>query len=129
MSTKQVIVVRRDLNMPPGKLASQVAHAAMAFLSRKLKPTHYYNRNNCTVGLSTAERDWLDNSYAKVVLGVDSEEELEAIAKKAESGYEVHRIVDDGRTVFNGVPTFTCVAIGPQYNFLIDQITGHLRLY
>ena len=129
MSTKQVIVARRDLNMPPGKLASQVAHAAMAFITHRLKTVHHYNRNYGEWQISTAERDWLDNSYAKVVLGVDSEEELEAICRKAESGYEVHRIVDDGRTVFNGVPTFTCAAIGPNYNFLIDQITGHLRLY
>src|SRR3989304_77840 len=115
--------------MPPGKLAAQVAHATMAFLTRRLKPKNYYNPCDTVCYLKTAERDWLDNSFAKVVLGVDSEEELEAICKRAEGGFEVHRIGEDGRTVFNGIPTFTCIAIGPNYNGLIDQITGHLRLY
>ena len=114
--------------MSPGKLAAQVAHASMAFLTRRLEPTHFYNRNTCKLMLSTAEREWLDESFAKVVLGVDSEAELEAIAKRAESGFQVHRVVDEGRTELKG-PTFTCVAIGPQYSFLLDDITGHLKLY
>lgn len=36
---KQVIVVRKDLTMPAGKLAAMVAHASMTFLLKKLRPT------------------------------------------------------------------------------------------
>lgn len=129
MPTKQVIIARRDLKMSPGKLAAQVAHASMSFLVKRLETEHYYSRNYGRWQISTAERDWLDNSFTKIVLGVDSREELEAICKRAEGGFEVHRIVDDGRTEFGGMKTFTCAAIGPQYGFLIDDITGHLRLY
>ena len=30
---RQIIIARKDLNMTPGKLAAQVAHASMAFMS------------------------------------------------------------------------------------------------
>ena len=34
---KQIIIARKDLNMSPGKLAAQVSHASMAFLSNQIK--------------------------------------------------------------------------------------------
>lgn len=34
---KQIIIARKDLNMSPGKLAAQVSHASMAFLSRMIR--------------------------------------------------------------------------------------------
>ena len=136
MSTKQVIVVRRDLNMPPGKLAAQVAHASMAFMGRQIQEWfdqyegYTYHPGKFGVELTAPQCKWFDSSYAKVVLGVDDEAELKAIADYAErGGLATHRIIDDGRTVFNGVPTFTCVGIGPDYNEVIDVVTGKLRLY
>lgn len=34
---KQVIIARKDLNMSPGKLAAQVSHASMAFLTSQMR--------------------------------------------------------------------------------------------
>lgn len=34
---RQVIITRKDLNMSPGKLAAQVAHASWAFLSQEIR--------------------------------------------------------------------------------------------
>lgn len=34
---KQLIIARRDLNMSPGKLAAQVSHASMAFLTTAIR--------------------------------------------------------------------------------------------
>ena len=39
MEYKQVIIARKDLNMSAGKLAAQVAHAAMAFLTALIRAT------------------------------------------------------------------------------------------
>ena len=33
---KQIIIARKDLNMSPGKLAAQVSHGSMAFLTKKI---------------------------------------------------------------------------------------------
>lgn len=37
MSYRQLIIARKDLNMGPGKLAAQVSHASMAFLTHQIK--------------------------------------------------------------------------------------------
>lgn len=36
---KQIIIARKDLNMSPGKLAAQVSHASMAFLTLNIRET------------------------------------------------------------------------------------------
>ena len=38
---KQLIIARKDLGMSPGKLAAQVSHASMAFLTSKLRNPKY----------------------------------------------------------------------------------------
>jgi PTH2 family peptidyl-tRNA hydrolase len=37
-------------------------------------------------------------------------------------------IIDSGKTEFGGVPTKTCLAIGPDYSEKIDKVTGNLKL-
>lgn len=34
---RQLIIARKDLNMSPGKLAAQVSHASLAFLTKRLQ--------------------------------------------------------------------------------------------
>ena len=45
------------------------------------------------------------------------------------AGPESHLIRDAGHTEFDGVPTLTCCAIGPDDEAKIDPITGELSLY
>jgi PTH2 family peptidyl-tRNA hydrolase len=120
---KQIIVVRKDLKMRRGKECAQVAHASIAFLSRQLQG----NKNN--IKLSEAAREWVESSFKKVCVQVNSEEELLGIKIKAEcAGLEVHLVTDAGLTEFKE-PTNTCLAIGPDYSDKIDAITGQLKLY
>jgi PTH2 family peptidyl-tRNA hydrolase len=122
--TKQVIVMRKDLKMRRGKEIAQGSHASMAFLTRQLQS------GNDTVQISDEAREWMDKHFTKVCLQAESEAELMGIYEKAkEKGLEVHLITDSGRTEFNGVPTRTCLAIGPNYADRIDEVTSHLKLY
>lgn len=128
MDTKQVIVMRTDLNMPKGKLCAQASHASMAFITRRLRPLHAKGLSH-VVNLFTAEQMWLADSFVKIVVKVDSEEELLSIKADAEAAHiECHLVTDDGRTMFDGVPTNTCLAIGPDLAERIDPLTSHLRL-
>ena len=73
--------------------------------------------------------EWLETSFAKVCLQVGSEEELLALKEKAEGlGIPTALVTDAGRTEFHGVPTNTCIAIGPASNQVIDSVTGSLKL-
>ncbi len=120
-STKQVIVMRRDLGMRRGKEISQGAHASMIWLAERIRQRRY--------AFSEAERQWLAGAFTKVCVRVESEEELLGIVRAAqEQGVMVHLVVDAGRTEFHGVPTPTCCALGPDFAERIDPITGHLKL-
>ena len=118
---KQMIVMRRDLGMRRGKEIAQGSHASMIWLALRIRQPGY--------SFSEAERLWLDGSFTKVCVRVDSEEELLGIVQRAqEAGVLVQLCVDAGRTEFHGVPTPTCCAVGPDFPERVDPITGHLKL-
>jgi PTH2 family peptidyl-tRNA hydrolase len=129
--TKQVIVIRRDLAMRRGKEIAQGSHASMSFLTRRM-PAEKRNPtdNSHVVVLRAVEAEWMDGSFAKVCLQVPGEAELLDVYERAmAAGLEVHLITDSGRTEFGGVPTRTCLAIGPDDSDAIDKVTGDLKLY
>lgn len=117
---KQVILMRKDLKMRRGKEIAQGSHASMAFILK--------GRDDKTLTKDIAE--WVNGGQTKVCLQIHSEEELLELYQKAiNSGLRSNFVTDAGRTEFNGVPTKTCVAIGPNKSEDIDKITKHLKLY
>jgi len=120
---KQVIVIRKDLKMRRGKEIAQGAHAAMAFLIKGLTSLEALNK------ITPNKSEWLEGGQTKICVSVDSEEELLEIYNNAkDAGLIVNIIIDAGRTEFNGIPTNTCIAIGPNKSEDIDKITKHLKL-
>ncbi len=125
MNVKQVLVIRKDLKMRRGKEIAQGAHAAMAWMSHLIRANRGLLSN-----LTTAQQVWILSGFTKVCVRVDSEEQLQDVARRArEAGLTVHVITDAGKTEFDGVPTVTCLAIGPDESEKIDPITGDLQLY
>ena len=148
MNVKQIILMRRDLRntrgekVRSGKLMAQAAHAAMIWLSRRIKKAadnaskfHAFTDNSLTIHnflrFSGPEAEWLLNgSFTKIVLGVDSEQQLQDLVLLAShAGLTTEIVTDNGQTEFGGVPTITCAAIGPDLAEYIDPITGDLKPY
>jgi len=132
---KQVICVRKDLNMRKGKIAAQVAHASLKVILDRMATNHYYYGHGTRVewvlgtDLGTPMYDWLVNGFTKVVLYVESEDAITALANRCHFMQVPHAVITDaGRTEFHGEPTVTCIAIGPDYSEKIDEITGGLPL-
>lgn len=138
MNVKQVIIVRKDLNMRKGKLCSQVAHASTAFLTRQLqahledphlRELRTFGSNEFKIKLTPEQQAWVLGIFTKIVLFVNSEEEFHDVAAKAEAvGLPVEKIQDNGLTVFHGELTWTTCGIGPADSDLIDSVTRHLKL-
>lgn len=122
-NVKQVIVVRKDLRMRRGKVASYVAHVASKFL---VENNEAERGDELHVKLSPSEAEWLRGPSTRIVLGAPSEEAMKSIIFKAEmAGIDVHSV--SGRTKQEEEKTVICVALGPDESNLIDQITGHLK--
>ena len=125
---KQVIVLRRDLNMRKGKLIAQGAHASMKVLLAKFIKL---DDKSFTYQLQLSEQmdNWINGLFTKIVVGVSSEQELLDIYAQAKAaGLPCSLIKDVGLTEFKNIPTYTAVAIGPADSSDIDQITKHLTL-
>jgi len=124
---KQVIVVRKDLKMRKGKIAAQVAHASLKVFFDRFKKSFF--KGLYLIWLSKEMREWKEGAFTKICVSVDSESELYHIRTKAhKADLPFALIVDSGKTEFNGVPTATCVAIGPAQSEKIDKITKDLKL-
>ncbi len=128
---KQVIVVRKDLKMRKGKTVAQGAHASLGsllqFFDKKEEPGKVEYSVQFDKG--SVLDFWLNGIFTKICVSVDSEEELDKIKDQCDAaGIPCALITDCGKTEFKGVPTKTCLGIGPWYSEDIDKITGKLEL-
>src|SRR5215510_5628252 len=78
-TAKQVIVMRKDLNMRKGKMIAQGAHASLKVLldrGRLDGPT-------ATIALTDAMAAWVGGRFTKVCVSVTSQAELDAVYARA----------------------------------------------
>ncbi|KZX16925.1 peptidyl-tRNA hydrolase [Methanobrevibacter cuticularis] len=110
---KQVMIVRNDLKLSKGKTAAQCCHACLGSY-RKADPEKI--------------RKWSNDGEKKVIVKVNSLEELFEIKEIAKKNNIPNYLVKDaGRTE---IPrgTFTCLGLGPDEDEIIDKVTNDLKL-
>jgi PTH2 family peptidyl-tRNA hydrolase len=114
---KMVLVYRADLKSRKGKIGAQCGHASVAAYKTA-------DRND------PAFIEWDNGEFTKICVSVNSESDLLGVAEKAKTaGLNVALIRDAGHTEFHGVPTHTCLAIGPAYGYVFEGLTSQLPLY
>lgn len=142
--SKQVIVMRKDLNMRKGKMIAQGAHASLGAI---LNLAYGYDgrgkdREELTIARDQVKRDYGQavsdavfdyltgaSRFTKICVYVNSEQELLDIYNQVKAANLPNALIKDaGLTEFNGVPTLTCLGIGPAKDSEIDKITGKLPL-
>ena len=113
---KMVVVTRKDLKLSSGKLAAQVAHAAVTCaLETKKKTPDWFNK-------------WQRDGGKKAVVRVDSEEEFYSLKEKANELDIFAYIVKDAGHTEIPAGTKTVLGLGPAPSNIIDQVTGDLTL-
>jgi len=110
---KQAIIIRTDLKMDKGKIAAQAAHASVtAFMNTP----------------AAQRKEWLETGMKKIVLKVNSREELFNIFNSAKKQkLPAALITDAGKTQIEP-GSHTAVGIGPASEAKIDNLAGHLKL-
>ncbi len=113
---KMVIVTRSDLKLSPGKLAAQVAHAAV----------------NCALSTKKSNAKWFKNWQAegakKAVVKVECLEDFFSLKEKAEMLKISTSLIEDAGHTEILAGTKTALGLGPAPTNIIDQVTGELPL-
>ena len=147
---RQVIIARKDLNMSPGKLAAQVAHASWAFLSngiRKCLPNakfdDYEGKYNFKLSLDkNIAEDWFGGIFTKTICEAKNKNQLLKAKEIAEElgmieGKDFFLIKDACNTELipeevdeNGIGrTLTCIGFKPLDDDTAWKISKKFQLY
>ena len=126
---KAIFVVNRGLKLSPGKIAAQVAHAALALARRNEAPSGVGPQQLALY------RQWSQEQEKMVVVTTNSHQaettavhEMDDLLQKAHAlQIPTVEIQDAGRTEVR-CGTRTVIGFGPGPAHIIDQVSGDLRL-
>ena len=146
---KQLIIARKDLAMSPGKLAAQVSHGSMAFLTNMIR-NNYSQWTSSDGDYYSAEltfdkdlyEQWIDGSFTKIVCRARNKNQLlKAVTMAKELGLQEGKdffLIKDNccteltpeETDENGVGrTLTCIGFVPLPNDIVEKISKKYHLY
>ena len=148
---KQIIIVRKDLQMSIGKICSQVSHASMAFLTNAIRNdwskwvAYGDNEDGSDKIYYSAEltfdkdlfEQWINGEFTKCVLKAKNKSQLLKAKTLAEEmgmteNEDFFCIYDNCHTELtpedNG-RTLTCIGFKPMDSEVIDKIGKKYQLY
>ncbi len=108
---KQAIIVRKDLKLSKGKLAVQVAHAALLAAEK-----------------SPWKEEWQEEGQKKIVLWCNDLKELLSLYGEAKKMHLPCALISDAGLTEVEPGTKTCLGIGPAPEEKVDKLTGNLKL-
>ncbi|CAA7038510.1 unnamed protein product [Microthlaspi erraticum] len=112
---KMVLVVRNDLKMGKGKIAAQCSHATLGLYKKLLRRA------------PKALNRWENCAQPKVVVKIESEEEMLVLQGKAKSlKLPTHITIDAGKTQIAPDSRTVMAILGPVD--VVDDVTGGLKL-
>jgi|688.fasta_scaffold684913_1 peptidyl-tRNA hydrolase len=124
-NVKQAIIVRKDLKLHKSKLAGFASQASMKFL---IDNNEAARGDELIVKLSQEEVQWIEESFPKSILGVDSHDALVDVIFRAELlGLNTYSVFEEKSSKPDENAQLVCAALGPDDEDLINQITGHLK--
>ncbi|CAG7890726.1 hypothetical protein BRARA_A03849 [Brassica rapa] len=112
---KMVLVARNDLKMGKGKIAAQCSHATLGLYKKLLRRA------------PKALNRWENCAQPKVVVKIESEEEMLALRERAKSlKLPTHITIDAGKTQIAPDSRTVMAILGPVD--VVDDVTGGLKL-
>jgi len=110
---KQMIIVRNDLNMSVGKKCAQSCHACLGA----------YRKTDKKI-----KQEWKSQGEKKVVVEINSKKDLLDLFEQAKKENIPSYLVQDAGLTELKPGTITALAIGPEKEDKIDQLTINLKL-
>ena len=117
---KMVFLVRQDLKMGAGKIAAQVAHAAIGLYDDILEGENIYQK--------TALNNWFNYGQKKVVLKIPDLDTMLEVVKKCKKLKLQYCIISDAGHTQIPQGSITVLGIGPDIGGKINDITGTFKL-
>lgn len=109
-------MVRKDIKLGLGKLIAQCCHACLEA------------SESCRIKKKKLFKAWLNSGAKKIVVKVNSLDDLIKLKQQADEAGIINSLVADAGLTQVQPGTITALAIGPDEDEKIDEITGKLKL-
>ena len=117
---KMVFLVRQDLKMKAGKIAAQVAHAAIGLYDDIMNGDDEYHIE--------ALNYWNTFGAKKIVLKCDNYETMKQVAIQAKQSQLPFILISDAGHTQIPAGSVTVLGIGPDSSEKINKLTGNFKL-